>query len=190
MQSLSSLFSHSPSLNATNCSSSSESNNSIGRFLLRDAFIKDDADQLVYTNSQQHCDDNDNNEDEFEFAFASVLSPVPADQIFCNGQIRPFYPHFKLEKKSVVSCMVPRAARLPLRKLLVEERELEASCSSSVTDEMEGVEARTYCIWDSKTTDDSPELCNNSIRRRKKLRDFLRKSNSSGNNSFAFLKFS
>lgn len=192
MQSLGSLFSHSPSFNRT-CSSSSENNKSTDKFLLQDAFIKDDADQLVSSNNQQEQQHwNDGSEDEFEFAFASVLSPVPADQIFYNGQIRPLYPHFNLEERSVVSCMIPRAASLPLRKLLVEERELDtsaSSCSSSVTDELEGVEAGTYCIWDSKTADDSGKLCNKSIRR-PKLRDFLQKSNSSGNNSFAFLKYS
>ncbi|KAK1359691.1 hypothetical protein POM88_044165 [Heracleum sosnowskyi] len=194
MQSLSFLFSHSPSFNRT-CSSSSNNNKSTGRFLLQDAFIQDDADRLVSSNTQQqqqHC--NDDSEDEFEFAFASVLSPVPADQIFYNGQIRvrPFYPHFNVENKSVVSCMIPRAARLPLRKLLVEERELDnsaSSCSSSVTDELERVEVGTYCIWDLNTADDSREPCKKSMRR-PKLRDFLQKSNSSGTNSFAFVKFS
>lgn len=184
MQSLSSLFSHSPSLNRT-CSSSSENNNC--RFLLQDAFIKDDADELVSDNNQQqqqqHC--HDDSEDEFEFGFASVLSPVPADQIFYKGQIRPFYPHFKTENKSVKSCIIPRAARLPLRKLLVEERELDSSASSCSSE----LEAGSYCIWDSNTAHASPELCKKSIRS-PKLRDFLQKTKTTGNNSLAFLKFS
>ncbi|WOH05258.1 hypothetical protein DCAR_0624672 [Daucus carota subsp. sativus] len=200
MQSLSSLFCDSP----TTCSASvdksnqisahqlaSENSNSAARFLLKDAFIKDDADQLV-SKQQEHCNDDDA-EDDFEFALASVLSPVPADQIFFNGQIRPLYPHFKMENNNVASHAMPRAARLPLRKLFVVERELDnsvSSCSSSLTDELEGVEGRTYCVWDSKTADDSPEYCYKSshFMRRWKFRDFLQKSSSSGRNALLELR--
>lgn len=195
MQSLSSLFSHAPSFNSHQFAPENNNNNSTPRFLLQDAFIKDDADQLISRNNQkqQHC--NDDSEDEFEFAFASLLSPVPADQIFYNGQIRPLYPHSKVDNNSLVSCMEPRAARLPLRKLLVEERELDTSASShssSVTKELEGVEAGFYCIWDSKTTEESPELCKKSSNfKRWKLRDFLKTNSSSAKNSnFALSKYS
>ncbi|KAL1812451.1 hypothetical protein ACET3Z_022516 [Daucus carota] len=196
MQSLSSLFCDSPSSDTT-CSASLDksNNNTTARFLLKDAFIKDDADQLVSDcyPQQEHCNEDDTEDDDFEFALASVLSPVPADQIFFNGQIRPLYPHFKIENNNVASHAMPRAARLPLRKLFVVERELDnsvSSCSSSVTDELEGVEGGTYCVWDSKTADDSPEYCYKSshFMRRWKFRDFLQKSSSSGRNGLLELR--
>jgi hypothetical protein len=85
----------------------------------------------------QREEDEDEDEDEFEFAVVcrepEYSSPISADEIFYNGQIRPIYPIFdqtlllndshKNPDNSKASLSTFR--RSPLRKLMVEERERE-----------------------------------------------------------------
>ena len=56
---------------------------------------------------------------------------------------------------------IPASIRLPLRKLLIEERET-ASCSSSEADELEGVPSGTYCVWTPKAAESPPGRCRKS----------------------------
>ncbi|KAF8037120.1 hypothetical protein BT93_B0133 [Corymbia citriodora subsp. variegata] len=105
-------------------------------------------------------------EEEFEFAFVSGgpgSSPISADEIFYNGQIRPVYPVFNRDlllngvpsrerdddgwKKTTTRTTTKH--RLPLKKLLSEEREwsTSSSSSSSESDEFDGLVAGSYCAW-------------------------------------------
>ncbi|RDY06879.1 hypothetical protein CR513_09073, partial [Mucuna pruriens] len=134
--------------------------------------------------------------DDFEFAFVSrdLASPVSADDIFYNGQIRPMYPIFGVPLNGAVSpvSVVPnidttegtvRRRRLPLRKLMFEEGET-ASCSSSTDDsvDLEGVAEGAYCVWTPNSVERERKKSNStgSASKRWKLRDLLLRSHSDG----------
>lgn len=109
-------------------------------------------------------------EDEgFEFEFVtrdSDSTPISADEIFHNGKIRPAYPFFngdffirKVKMDASKEDNGAKTIRLPLMKLLIEERETAAtsSCSSSDVDELEGVPEEMYCVWQPKAASDADE---------------------------------
>lgn len=164
--------------------------------------------------------DNEQEEDgEFEFAFLpkdSASLPASADEIFYNGQIRPFYPLFDtsllydvvgsgkdnedLSYDHEVSARKPPTVRLPLRKLFTEERQLSnsSSCSSSEADELEGAAPGTYCVWNPKSADVEATgmlagkgQCKKSnstgSSKRWRFRDLLYRSSSDGKERFVFL---
>ncbi|XP_074376765.1 uncharacterized protein LOC141718279 [Apium graveolens] len=154
-------------------------------------------------NNQQQQDEyeDEENEDEGEFEFPQApLSPIPADEIFSNGQIRPVYPLFNTELvfgnvPNTNSVILPKpnksSARLPLGKLFMEERANCSSCSSSESDELDGVPSETYCVWKPNTGDNPRELRTKSsstgTSKRWKFRALLHKSNSDGNDTFDLL---
>ncbi|KAG5049851.1 hypothetical protein AAZX31_04G166400 [Glycine max] len=140
-----------------------------------------------------------NDDDDFEFAFVSrdLASPVSADDIFYNGQIKPMYPIFGVvpSNDAVLSFFpndnniapTPRR-RLPLRKLMFEEGET-ASCSSS-TDEsvdLEGVAEGAYCVWTPNSVGSERKKSNStgstSKRWKLRVRDLLLRSHSDGKNN-------
>ncbi|XVE54960.1 hypothetical protein DITRI_Ditri03aG0122900 [Diplodiscus trichospermus] len=146
-------------------------------------------------------------DDDFEFPFVcrepetSVL--ISADEIFYNGQIRPIYPLFNtkllydhVDATSFAS--KPRPRRLPLGKLMSEERET-ASSSSSEADDQDGVTPGTYCVWTPKGGTSGSDIddqeshgkCKKSnstgSSKRWKLRDLLYRRNSDGKDTFDFL---
>ncbi|KAK7317182.1 hypothetical protein RJT34_01190 [Clitoria ternatea] len=168
--------------------------------LRRDPHDDDDALFAPWQNDDTAARKNDdleeNDEFEFEFAFVSrdLISPVSADDIFYNGQIRPIYPIFGLHAPTAFSDDVPsvsalpnneeatttRQRRLPLRKLMLEEGET-ASCSSS-TDESVELEEGTYCVWSPNSVGRERRKSNStgSASKRWKLRDLLLRSHSDG----------
>lgn len=127
--------------------------------------------------------------EDFEFTFVSrdLASPVSADDIFLNGQIRPIYPIFGFPSNAAVSGVPSpqRQRRLPLRKLMFEEGET-ASCSSSTDDsvdlELEGEAA--YCVWTPNSVGRERKKSNStgSASKRWNLRDLLLRSHSEGKN--------
>ncbi|KAI4343755.1 hypothetical protein L6164_011064 [Bauhinia variegata] len=147
------------------------------------------------------ADDND----DFEFAFVCrepESSPVSADDIFYNGQIRPVYPVFDRNflfghhpgfaprNDSVAyACPAPTAKetspapvrrhRLPLRKLMFEERETGSSTSEANGD---GLTPGTYCMWSPKSAAKPCDKSNStgSASKRWKLRDLLIRSQGEG----------
>ncbi|KAL3642365.1 hypothetical protein CASFOL_013180 [Castilleja foliolosa] len=150
-------------------------------------------------------------EDDGEFEFAVVNrdselpSPVSADEIFCNGQIRPVYPVLNRDlfvnkrngfEKGKVDDVVP-TVRLPLRKLFIEERETSmtttSSSFSSEEDDLEGVPAEMYCVWRPKAAEEENGRCKKSNStgsnsKRWKFRDLLQRSASDGGKvRFVFL---
>ncbi|XP_027368849.1 uncharacterized protein LOC113874835 [Abrus precatorius] len=116
---------------------------------------------------------------DFEFSFSSThpdSSPVSADDIFYNGQIRPIYPHPLFDSNSLnpiphgeTPPLESPPRRLPLRKLMLEDRETPNDSS---------VPAGPYCVW-------TPS-CKKSVSTRRfslkrwKLRDLLNGSHSDG----------
>lgn len=205
MQSLSSASfnSYSPSHNLSQIA-----DRVVNEFQSNDDFILEYSDyddkKFVANNNndqQQQQDEYQDDEDEGEFEFPQApLSPIPADEIFSNGQIRPVYPLFNTglvfgNVPNTNSVTLPKAnkssARLPLGKLFMEERNNCSSCSSSESDELEGVPSETYCVWKPNTGDNPRELRTKSsstgTSKRWKFRDLLHKSNSDGNDTFDFL---
>ncbi|KAL1291387.1 hypothetical protein HN51_059918 [Arachis hypogaea] len=144
--------------------------------------LEDDDDSLFppwenENDNHPHQNDdkaNQNDDDDFEFTFVSReqnTSPISADDIFYNGQIRPLYmyPLFGAPLRNDINNAVVSSVysqqeapvpvnyddasttiqrRLPLRMLMFEE-----SCSSendSVVDDdnsLERVPEGTYCVW-------------------------------------------
>lgn len=127
--------------------------------------------EYVERDSEDSVEDADGEAD-FEFAFVTkdseLPSPISADEIFHNGQIRPVYPLFSRDlflESMDFGCKngegkgdskkVP-TTRLPLRKLFNEEREstmtatTTSSCSSSDADELDGIPEESYCVWRPK----------------------------------------
>uniref|UniRef100_A0A5B7BK69 Uncharacterized protein n=1 Tax=Davidia involucrata TaxID=16924 RepID=A0A5B7BK69_DAVIN len=143
-------------------------------------------------------------DDDFEFAFVGRepdSSPISADEIFYNGQIRPVFPIFNRdlllgdsEYENSVSSEPPPpppSIRRPLRKLFIEDRD-PPSCSSSEADDLEGIPQGTYCVWTPKAAvEESPGRCKKSnstgSSKRWKFRDLLHRSNSDGKDTFVFL---
>ncbi|XVF16402.1 hypothetical protein REPUB_Repub10bG0028200 [Reevesia pubescens] len=82
---------------------------------------------------------------------------------------------------------VEEAIRFPFRNLLIGERDLpSSSSSSSEADELEGVPAETYCVWKPKqSAESSPNRCkkskstgSSSSKRWRLIKDLLKRSNS------------
>ncbi|KAL2243940.1 uncharacterized protein DDB_G0284459-like [Sesamum indicum] len=144
-----------------------EENSAAGR-------VEEEGDSVERDRGNDVVTEGDADEDEeFEFAFmtrdSELPSPISADEIFHNGQIRPVYPVFNRdlflgdvefrqgnEKENGVQNSGSEkgpTVRLPLRKLFIEERETTmtmtttSSSSSSEADDLEGVPADTYCVW-------------------------------------------
>ncbi|XP_061366832.1 uncharacterized protein LOC133309974 [Gastrolobium bilobum] len=124
--------------------------------------------------------------DDFEFSSISRdpnSSPVSADDIFHNGQIRPIYPLFGREAsvspvpttngETAAAEVGSRRRRLPLRKLMFEEGETENDGN-----ELDGVAAGTYCEWTPRCKKSSSTGSSSS--KRWKLRDLLLRSHSDG----------
>ncbi|KAK7330488.1 hypothetical protein VNO77_24683 [Canavalia gladiata] len=111
--------------------------------------------------------------DDFEFSFVSRhpdSSPVSADDIFYNGQIRPTYPtfHTKLLNDAETQPLGPRPRRLPLRKLMFEEQE-----TVNNSNELDGVAPGTYCVWTPPCKAKKSSSTGSSSSKRWKLRDLL-----------------
>ncbi|XP_045789943.1 uncharacterized protein LOC123884776 [Trifolium pratense] len=117
-----------------------------------------------------------NDDFEFDFTFLST-EPVPAGDIFHNGQITPTYPLFD---KSLLNGVVsvspvlpsnaetdPRRRRLPLKKLMEED----------VEELFDGVAPDTYCVW---TPPCKKSSSTGSTSKRWKFRDLLLRSHSDG----------
>ncbi|MED6106007.1 hypothetical protein PIB30_000793 [Stylosanthes scabra] len=135
-------------------------------------------DTLLHDHNQ-HQNDND---DEFEFSI------VPRDPAFSPAvdNIAPTcYPLFGREVllNGVGSDPAPAPARrrLPLRALMLEERE-----NSKKNNELEGVPEESYCVWTPRSCKKSSSAGSTSSSRRWKLRDLLLRSHSDGKEPILF----
>ncbi|KAK1326899.1 hypothetical protein QJS10_CPA01g01311 [Acorus calamus] len=143
---------------------------------------------------------DEEDEEEFEFAFVSDSGAITADEIFSNGQIRPIYPVFNRDllipfDRTETSKADPiETLRLPLRKLLIDDREPPSSSSSEAGD-LDGVPAESYCVWTPSSVPPTPDRCKKSnstgSSRRWRFRDLVvGRSNSDGKEKFVFLSAS
>ncbi|KAK6920709.1 Protein of unknown function DUF1645, plant [Dillenia turbinata] len=159
-----------------------------------------------FDKSEEDVNDDEGDEEEeeeFEFSFVgkdSQMSPISADEIFYNGQIRPVFPLFdtslllsECNHQTIETHELnpsPKPIRFPLRKLLFEDRDPPSS-SSSEADDLEGIQPGTYCVWTPKARDDARCKKSNSTgsSKRWKFKDLLhhQRSNSDGKETFVFL---
>ncbi|KAK4362355.1 hypothetical protein RND71_017596 [Anisodus tanguticus] len=172
----------------------------------REDFFIDDSGGFSCNENEKEQGNADDDEFEFSFIKESEISPVAADEIFYNGQIRPIYPILFSNNNDIMNgssnsnttsdvedaCARPKTIRFPLRKLfLEEEREANSSCSSSEADDLESIPAGTYCVWRPKETEKPDGSCKKSnstgSSKRWKFRDLLHRSNSDGKDTFVFL---
>ncbi|KAL3571097.1 hypothetical protein D5086_028346 [Populus alba] len=158
-------------------------------------------------NDHDEEEEEEDDDDDFEFAVLSKpepqFSPISADDIFYNGQIRPFYPLFNTKLLLDDQESLPKSKtatntqdnkkpnRLPLKKLFYEDRET-FSCSSSEADDIDSAEPGTYCVWTAKKEEGSLGSCKKSSStgsnsKRWKFKDLLHRSNSDGKDTFVFL---
>lgn len=155
--------------------------------------------QKISAAPEHHCgaeDDDDDRCEDFEFAFVikdlESGPAITADEIFSNGQIRPVYPVFKRDLLLANSggTMTEQAARPPLRKLLIKERNASSSASSPM-DELDGIPPESYCMWMPVSSVPSPARSKKSrstgLSFRWRIRDLLGRSHSDGKEKFVFV---
>ncbi|TMX03688.1 hypothetical protein EJD97_014865 [Solanum chilense] len=198
-------LSQSPSLARTNLKEIASGDDVEEEFIAENEidseFSFNDNDNNDNHENQVHIHDDDD-EDDFEFAFvtegSNQFSPISADEIFYNGQIRPIFNRdlsFNDNNSEKVSTpKKTKSNRVSLRKLFNEDRDIASSSSSSEADDLEGISPGTYCLWKPKLAEESPSdqlrkksNSTGSSSKRWKLRDFTHRSNSEGKDTFVFL---
>ncbi|XP_078151582.1 uncharacterized protein LOC144546870 [Carex rostrata] len=157
-------------------------------------FVHHDSPERIsaidFPSQDQEEDSDDNLEDEFEFPSVIGDSTVAIHY--------PIYPVFgRPHISSPASPELDTPVRLPLRRLLVEERNSSigsTSSSSSTADvDLEGIPAESYCLWNPGSAPQSPIRCHKSgstgsLVKWKKISDLvLGRSQSDGKEKFVFL---
>ncbi|KAL5723697.1 hypothetical protein ACHQM5_007066 [Ranunculus cassubicifolius] len=153
-------------------------------------------------NEKESVVDEDEEEDDEDFEFAVVsrdtnTSPISADEIFSDGQIKPVYPVFNRHllftgnEEDFAKFREGSSIRLPLKKLFIEERD-PSSSTSSEADDLDALPDGTYCVWTpTKSVPPSPEMRKKSnstgSSKRWRFRDLLHRSNSDGKDAYVFL---
>ncbi|XWS34796.1 hypothetical protein CRYUN_Cryun21dG0068200 [Craigia yunnanensis] len=148
------------------------------------------------SNHPEMEDENEEEEEEEEFSFVCLNpdgSPISADDVFQNGQIRPVFPLFNQDllftkEDSSISKSEEGdvSLRPPLRKLFVED-------SPDTTSSRSSDPAGPYCEWrGGKTVEQtSPNTCKKSnstgFSKLWRVRDLKLRSNSDGKDAFVFL---
>lgn len=168
-----------------------ESQGSVNRF--RENFSDGDAKESAGgARRDNDVSDNGDGDDEFEFAVLcreSDASTISANEIFYNGQIKPFYPLFNmdllLDNASRVETGLenfkkkkkPPLRRSPLGNLINEEKRQTTSLSLSEAKDLGAAPSDAYCIWSANTEKTSPGRCgkrnSTGSSNRWKLRDLL-----------------
>lgn len=129
--------------------------------------------------------DNDGDDFEFFIGGGDPNSPVSADDIFQNGQIRPLFPFS--DEHAGNSEEATTSYRPPVRKVFV---------MSSLSPENDDVAEGPYCVWSSeksaaKSLVPAPEMSRKSnstgLSKLWRVRDLMNRSHSDGKDAFVFL---
>jgi hypothetical protein len=179
-----------------------------------DDLFGDVADHHRQNPTIQEKEEDDDSSGDFEFPSVCRDPPqsISADEIFYNGQIRPVFPVFGRtdllfggggvvdgvdDGGKVMNCSSkPRknqsTARASLRTLMREDSRDPPSCSSSESDDLDGVPAEIYCAWTPKSAaaaEVKKSGSTGSTSKRWRIRNLLFRSNSDGRgrDSFVFL---
>lgn len=130
-------------------------------------FIGDGGPQSQHQEEEEEVgDDGLYEDDEFTFLCGNPASPVPADEIFHNGQIKPMYQVFVGDTFFVDE--PPRidsdgdekkSHRTGLKALLSADKEAEEADSSLEADDLA---PETYCMWNPRVSASPLESCEKS----------------------------
>ncbi|KAJ8439540.1 hypothetical protein Cgig2_007057 [Carnegiea gigantea] len=128
-------------------------------------------------------DDDDDGDFEFSFAGSELTSPISAEEVFQNGQIRPLIPFSDDLVEN--SDEATTSYGPPVRKLFVV----------SSAEDNEGVAEGPYCSWSAKSPENSPAPVPEMSRKSNstgfsklwKVKDLLIRSHSDGKDAFVFL---
>jgi len=124
-------------------------------------------------------EEDDDDEEEFTFVFADPSgSPISADDVFDNGQIRPIFPIFGQDLRFTDDYDSESGNSSPVKKIFVEST--PSSSGKSTSKAAEG----TYCEWNPKLAVKSNSTGTSKLW---KLRDPKLRSNSDGKDAFVFL---
>ncbi|VFQ95649.1 unnamed protein product [Cuscuta campestris] len=147
-------------------------------------------------------DGKDVKEIEFEFVPGGAeVSPISADEIFCNGEIKPTFNrnlstgcvNFKQGNSGDerTAANLPPKVRLPLRRLFNDDLDPPPPRrSSSVGGEICGVPPETYCEWrpnapaEKSSARTWKKSSSNGWSKRWRFRDLIHRSNSDGKDRF------
>ncbi|WOL02919.1 hypothetical protein Cni_G11638 [Canna indica] len=139
---------------------------------------------------------DDSSSDDFEFAFvvrdSEAFPSATADEIFSDGRILPAYPvfdrdllllpHSDAEERKLAAETPDVAEKIPLGRLLLEEKEASSGSSSEAPET-----AGEYCAWVPADRCKKSASTGSSLRWR--LRDLMvGRSHSDGKEKFVFLE--
>ncbi|GMH31132.1 hypothetical protein Nepgr_032975 [Nepenthes gracilis] len=123
-------------------------------------------------------------DDEFSFICGQTKSPISAEEIFENGQIRPMFECFSKDNNSQhINHDLLRSLSMPINKVFVERRDLQ-SAPRSEADFLGQFTEETRCEL-------SPVICKKSnstgVSKLFSFRDMLSRSNSDSKGALVFL---
>ncbi|KAK3017101.1 hypothetical protein RJ639_006951 [Escallonia herrerae] len=130
-------------------------------------------------------EEDDDEDDDFSFVFNGPdSSPISAEDVFSNGEIRPIFPLFNRDLLFAGSDDELPEARLPLRppvnKVFIEAAPHPSSSSS------DGVAAGPYCAW-AKKPEMSKKSNSTGFSKLWRFKDHFNRSHSDGSDAFVFL---
>lgn len=148
--------------------------------------ISDEFDKIVTLEGEEEPElEEDDGDYDFEFFVGEgdPKSPVPAEDIFQNGQIRPIFPY--TGEHAGNSEEATTSYDPPVRKVFIVS---EAAPENEGVAEVVG----EYCAWSSENTPEpAPEMSRKSnstgFSKLWKVRDLLVRSHSDGKDAFVFL---
>lgn len=144
---------------------------------------------------QEDVEAEEEGEEEFSFVCTNPDgSPICADEVFQNGEIRPVFPIFNRDllftdayDGDSSTCKEAESLWSPLKKLFIEEQYDNPSSSASESDELERIPEGTYCEWSRKTAGSCKKSNSTGFSRLWRFRDLVHRSNSDGKDAFVFL---
>lgn len=146
------------------------------------------SEEVVLEDEANHeCEEEEYEEEEEEFSFACANpdgSPICADDVFQNGEIRPVFPIFN---RDLLFADADDGDRPPLRKFFVDEAYNRPSSSASESEELDGVPEGTYCEWSGKAASSCKKSNSTGFSRLWRFRDLVHRSSSDGKDAFVFL---
>ncbi|XP_059645521.1 uncharacterized protein LOC132287061 [Cornus florida] len=168
---------------------------------LAETVADDFSSKLNLNNSKNEFEAGVGGGEEEDFSFVcngGYTSPIAAEDVFQNGQIRPTFPLFNREVLLSGVSMPSKndlPLRPPVRKIFIEANDPPtprmSSSLASKSEEMETTATGSYCNWSRKAIEASPEICKKSnstgFSKLWRIGESVNRSNSDGRDAFVFL---
>ncbi|KVI05642.1 uncharacterized protein LOC112524274 [Cynara cardunculus var. scolymus] len=144
-------------------------------------------------------EDEEDDDDDFTFMYIGDKdSPMYADKVFEDGQIRPVFPLFDQNLLLGGEYEVEEIDRLPVHptvdKIFIESPRGHPSSTASEHEENNDVAAGPFCVWSKESVTGTAELSKKSnstgFSKLWRIREKVGRSNSDGRDAFVFLKSS